>query len=155
MLSDEEDQSSATPEFYTDFFRSIKGFRNDSLLNISVIVGADSAGNPGTCSSSDGDAEGGRRYAAVSDATGGTVGSICANDFGPYLQNIGNRAFGLRVEFFLSRAAEPATVQVRVNDQPRNTGWTYDPNTNSVVFDRASVPQPGDEIEVEYEARCF
>ncbi len=156
MLSDEEDQSDATPAFYTDFFRSIKGFRNDALLHVSSIVGANVGTNvPDSCESGAGSAEAGRRYAAVSDATGGSVGSICANNFGPFLQNIGNRAFGLRVEFFLSRAAEPATIEVRVNGSPRNSGWTYDDNTNSIVFERNSVPQPGDTIEVEYEARCF
>lgn len=156
MISDEEDQSTATPEFYVDFFRSIKGFRNDALMHVSSIVGADPRSNtPGTCESSNGSADPGRRYATVSSATGGTVGSICNSDFGSYLQNIGNRAFGLRVEFFLSRAAEPATVEVRVNGQVVNTGWTYDSATNSVIFDRTATPQPGDTITVDYEARCF
>lgn len=156
IVSDEEDQSTPAPNFYVDFFRSIKGFRNDSLLHVSCIVGANVGNNqPAACSSNNGDADAGRRYAEVCNATGGTVGSICANDFGPFLQNIGNRAFGLRVEFFLSRVAEPATVEVRVNGRDLPTGWSYDPNTNSVVFDVNSVPQPGDEIEVEYEARCF
>jgi hypothetical protein len=156
IFSDEEDQSTPTPNFYVDFFRSIKGFRNDSLMHVSCIVGADVRTNtPGACTSNNGDADAGRRYAEVCQATGGTVGSICASDFGPFLQNIGNRAFGLRVEFFLSRVAEPATVQVRVNGSARPTGWAYDGATNSVVFERNTVPQPGDEIEVEYEARCF
>lgn len=156
ILSDEEDQSTATPEFYVDFFRSIKGFRNESLMHVSVIVGADNAGNPSDCSSTgSGDAGAGRRYATVADATGGAVGSICSSNFGPFLQNIGNRAFGLRVEFFLSRAAEPATIEVRVNDAVQRSGWTFDAATNSIIFDRNSVPQPGDIIEVDYEARCF
>lgn len=156
IVSDEEDQSTATPAFYTDFFRSIKGFRNDALLHVSVIVGAEIGSNtPAGCSSNNGDAEAGRRYASVADSTGGTVGSICAASFGTFLQNIGNRAFGLRVEFFLSRAAEPATIEVRINGQDRLTGWTFDEATNSVIFNRNSVPQPGDTIEVEYEARCF
>lgn len=156
ILSDEEDQSTATPEFYVDFFRSIKGFRNEALMHVSVIVGANINSNtPAQCSSGQGEADAGRRYGVVADATNGTIGSICASNFGPFLQNIGNRAFGLRVEFFLSRAAEPATVEVRVNGQRRNSGWTFDAQTNSVVFGRNDVPQPGDTIEVEYEARCF
>ncbi|MBH24318.1 MAG: hypothetical protein CMH57_07700 [Myxococcales bacterium] len=156
ILSDEEDQSTATPDFYVDFFQSIKGFRNDSLLNVSVIVGADVSRNtPAMCSSSNGDAEAGRRYDTVAQNTGGTTGSICAADFGGYLQNIGNRAFGLRREFFLSRVADPATVQVRVDGVDQSTGWVYDETTNSVVFDRNAVPMAGATIEVEYEARCF
>jgi len=156
MLSDEEDQSTATPDFYTDFFRSIKGFRNDALLHVSTIIGADINSNtPGDCMTGNGSADAGRRYGTVANATGGTIGSICASNFSSFLQNIGNRAFGLRREFFLSRAAEPATVEVRVNGQRQTVGWVYDETTNSVVFDRDNTPEPGNEIEVEYEARCF
>ncbi|MEO1267209.1 MAG: choice-of-anchor D domain-containing protein, partial [Myxococcota bacterium] len=151
ILSDEEDQSTATPDFYVDFFQSIKGFRNDSLLNVSVIVGANTSSNtPADCTSGNGDAAAGRRYDTVAQSTGGTTGSICAADFGGYLQNIGNRAFGLRREFFLSRAAEPATVQVRVNGANQTTGWTYDETTNSIIFERTTVPMAGALIEVEY-----
>ncbi len=156
ILSDEEDQSRAQPDFYVDFFRSIKGFRNDSLLNISVIIGANTSNNrPADCTAGNDGADGGYRYGEVADATGGTIGSICAADYGPFLQNVGNRAFGLQREFFLSRVAEPATVVVRVDGTPRSTGWTYDANTNSVIFERDAIPQAGSEIEVEYDAFCF
>ncbi|MEL6181296.1 MAG: hypothetical protein AAFS10_20230, partial [Myxococcota bacterium] len=114
-----------------------------------------SSNTPADCTSGNGDAAAGRRYDTVAQSTGGTTGSICAADFGGYLQNIGNRAFGLRREFFLSRAAEPATVQVRVNGANQTTGWTYDETTNSIIFERTTVPMAGALIEVEYEARCF
>jgi len=155
IVSDEEDQSSATPDFYVAFFQSIKGFRNDALLHVSTIIGADSNGNPANCTGSGDGADAGRRYAEVGNATGGTVGSICAASYASYLQNIGNRAFGLRREFFLSRVAEEATVEVRVNSRDQATGWTYDRDTNSVIFDRNMVPEAGSTIEVEYEAYCF
>ncbi len=156
MVSDEEDQSPGTPSFYLDFLQNIKGFRNDALLHVSTIVGADLATNePANCNSNNGSASAGQRYAVIAEATNGSVGSICNNNFGPFLQNIGNRAFGLRVEFFLSRAAEPATVEVRVNGEDRPMGWSYDEAANAVFFEIDSVPQPGDSIEISYEARCF
>ena len=152
ILSDEEDQSVPTPSFFVDFFRSLKGFRNEALLNISTIIGADVGSNrPADCDT----AEAGRRYGTVADATGGTIGSICSSNFSSFLQNIGNRAFGLRREFFLSRAAEPASVRVRVNGANQTTGWIFDETTNSVVFDRNAIPAAGADIEVEYDARCF
>jgi len=158
FVSDEEDQSRAELSFYIDLFKSIKGFRNTSLLHASSIVGPDRG-----CSTSSGSADPGRRYMEVSRATGGEVASICDSDFSRALTDIGNRAFGLRIEFFLSRAADASTVQVfdlnnctaSATRTPRTAGWTFDVSTNSVVFTESTAPQPGECFEVEYEAACF
>ena len=95
-------------------------------------------------------------------STGGEVGSICDADFASSLAEIGNRAFGLRVEFFLSRAADPTTVSVwnlsSCSGGARAgaaTGWTFFADTNSIVWDEGSAPTPGTCFEVEYEAACF
>jgi hypothetical protein len=157
FVSDEEDQSSADLTFYLDFFKSIKGFRNTSLLHLSAIVGP-----RGGCSGSGGTADAGQRYIELAEETDGVVASICDSNFSTALANIGNRAFGLRVEFFLSRPADPSTV--RVYDladcdgsarTPRTTGFTFDASSNSVIFDEPTAPQPGDCFEVEYEAACY
>ena len=42
-----------------------------------------------------------------------------------------------------------ASITVTVNGQTA-TGWTYDPNTNSVVFDENSIPEPSQTIIIEY-----
>jgi hypothetical protein len=85
----------------------------------------------------------------------GRVFSICSADFGGPLQEIGNRAFGLPIQFFLSRPADQSTIEVAVDGRDRPSGWSYDSPSNSVVFEEASVPQPGDTVRVEYEAQCF
>ncbi len=151
FLSDEEDQSPARVSFYIDFLKSIKGFRNEGLLHASAIVGPRGR----ACESNFGSAASGERYIDVVDATGGTFHSICIQDYGPALDAIGNRAFGLRVQFFLSRVPDPDTLVVSVEGAPRDAGWNYDEDSNSVIFDEQSVPQPGQHIEIQYTAFCF
>ena len=156
FLSDEEDQSPARVSFYIDFFKSIKGFRNEGLLHASAIVGpAAVGGRAGGCESNFGSADAGERYIDVVDATGGTFHSICVQDYGPALDSIGDRAFGLRVQFFLSRVPDPDTLVVSVQGAPLDQGWAWDEASNSVIFDPAAVPQPGEHVEINYTAFCF
>lgn len=150
FVSDEEDQSRATVAFYIDFLRSIKGERNRALFHASAIVGP-----RGGCTSGAGDAEAGDRYIDVAAATGGVVGSICDSEFSTSLANIGNRAFGLRVQFFLSRIAEPGSVTVTDAGGRAIPGWEFDEASNAVVFTEDSAPRPGTEFDVSYRARCF
>jgi hypothetical protein len=151
FLSDEEDQSPARVSFYIDFFKSIKGFRNEGLLHASAIVGPRNVG----CQSNFGSADAGDRYIDVVDATGGTFHSICVQDYGPALDSIGDRAFGLRVQFFLSRVPDPQTLTVTVEGRAVDEGWAWDEGSNSVIFDDDTVPQPGDHVEIHYTAFCF
>ena len=141
MVSDEDDFSPAAVSFYADFFKNIKGYRNDSLMHVHSIVG-DCSGNTSN------------RYTDVSALTGGVVGSLC-NNFATTLSNIGNNAFGLRVEFFLSRVPEEATIVVTVDgvEMQRGTDWVYYADSNSVGF--TSAPAENSIIEVDYRAKCF
>ena len=155
FLSDEEDQSPGTVNFYVDFFKSIKGFRNEARMHTHAIVGADGNGDAAACMSEDGAADAGRRYVEVARRTNGTVHSICSNDFGADLRTIGNQAFGLQVQFFLSRPAAPGTVTVEVDGADVAAGWSFDEESNSVAFDEGSVPQPGARLRISYDAQCF
>ena len=154
FVSDEDDFSDASLNFYVDFLKNIKGFRNESLFHANAIVGSNN-GRAASCSGAGGDASAGERYVEVANRTNGRVFSICEEDFGTPLQEIGNRAFGLPVQFFLSRPAARDTIEVEVQSQPRPSGWSYDAPSNSVVFEDTTVPQPGQTVRVEYEAQCF
>ena len=154
FVSDEDDHSQGTLNFYVDFFKNIKGFRNEARFHASAIVGANN-GRAQACMGNGGDAAPGHRYVEVADRTNGRVLSICDDNFGPNLRDLGNQAFGLQSEFFLSRPAVRQSVEVRVDGQPQNAGWFYDEESNSVVFEEGSVPQPMQTIQVDYEARCF
>ncbi|MBN1945454.1 MAG: choice-of-anchor D domain-containing protein [Bradymonadales bacterium] len=151
FLSDEPDQSRGTTEYYIDFFRNIKGVANTEMLHASAIVGPN-----GGCEGPGGSATAGTDYIDVANATGGVVASICETDFGPQLGIIGNRAFGLRRQFVLSRIADPATVQVQTSGGSPMSGWHFDQSLNSVVFNsQAEAPDPGVTFNVTYTAQCF
>ena len=153
IISDEEDQSPADLAFYIDFFKNLKGFANEDLIHVHTIVGD----TPSGCESSFGGAGAAPRYKEVSNQTGGINASICAPDYGNILTEIGEVAFGLKKQFFLTRQAQPGTITVTVNGNSCSTGWSFDIASNSVIFDDAGncMPQPGDQISIHYETLCI
>jgi hypothetical protein len=159
MVSDEEDQSPGSVPFYIDFFKSIKGFLNEDMMHVHAIVGDK---NGGCTISADEGADAGKRYIEVQENTGGEFGSICDKSFANVLKDIGNKAFGLQKQFFLSAQADgsPGNIKVWVDTgagfQECTTGWDYQSDTNSVVFNPAGncMPQPGDEIKIWYKMVC-
>ncbi len=148
VLADEEDQSPNAVSFYTDFFRNIKGYMNVNMMHFNAIVGVDemcSEGDPG------------ERYMKVATDTNGKIGSICDDNYSTVMNQIGAAAFGLKVQFFLSRLADPQSVEVSVNGASCGAGWEYDANSNSVIFDEDGpcMPQPGDVIRIHYTTLCL
>lgn len=152
FVSDEEDGSSAQLNFYVDFFKSIKGFANENLFHAHAIVG-----DSGGCDGAGGSASDGQRYRHVANETGGKFHSICSTNWAQKLEDIGEVAFGLKVQFFLSRPAVPETIEVTVAGSKCNTGWNYDAEANAILFDQfgTCMPQEGEEIEVYYEVICY
>ncbi len=166
LVSDEPDQSEGPVDLYVDFFRNIKGFRNDSLVAVSGI-----ASPSGGCTMSDGtQLSGDARYETVVDEMGGRFQEICDADWTTMMQNLGLDSLGLQIEFFLSRAADAATLDVCVRENGAGdpvctpmtqttdgdtSGYFYDPFSNSIVFNPLSVPERGARIEVYYETFCY
>jgi hypothetical protein len=164
IVTDEPDQSRGPTDLYIDFFRNLKGFRNESLVAVSAIAKRDGE----TCSSSDGDV-GTERYEEVVDALNGRFQSLCDQDWSANMRALGLDSLGLQVEFFLSRAATASTLNVCVRSgspqaactrvaatsEGAANGWFYDATANSVVFNAGSVPPRGSRIEVRYETFCF
>lgn len=151
IVSDEEDQSPGAVPLYVDFFRNIKGFRNPQLTTVSAISGD----VPNGCAT----AEAGQRYFDAVGQLGGQFESICSASWGPMLQRIGLGVFTLRSSWSLSRNADPGTITVRVNGMPvpqgMPNGWTFDPMTNSILFNGTSVPAAGTTVDVSYGALCL
>ncbi len=151
VVSDEDDQSDGPVSLYVDFFRTLKGFRNQDLVQLSSIAGD----VPNGCATADA----GRRYAAAVSALGGQFESICSRSWATMLQNLGLGSFALRRSWGLSRPADPATLQVTVNGQvvaeSGSNGYTHDAASDSILFHGAAVPPPGARIEVRYRARCL
>jgi hypothetical protein len=157
IVSDEEDSSPGDLVFYTNFFKSIKGFYNTNLFHLHAIVGD----SPSGCSSNAGDATAGLRYINVANATGGAVVSICDSNFASGLSSIGDIAFGLRTQFFLARVPDPSTITVSIAGtgctSASGANWVYQDTSNSVIFaeDGGCMPQAGQKVEIHYETLCF
>ncbi len=149
-VSDEDDQSPASVDFYLTFLQSLKP--DPSKLAVSVIV---SPLDLTTCTM--GTAPG-RRYMDLATRTGGQIESICTPDWGASLERLGSNAFGAQSIFPLSAVPEdPAQISVRVNGAIVSGGpgsWTYEPAANAIVFDKSAVPGSGSHIEVNYPIGC-
>jgi hypothetical protein len=154
-VSDEEDQSGGSVNFYVDFFESIKGPRTAEMTKLSAICGD----APNGCAT----AEAGSRYIDVANRTGGIFESVCTLDWTQIMDNLAVDAFAALREFTLSRPADPATITVTVDATPAPQascegcpdGWTHYSDTNSVYFGDNVVPAPGSQIDVTYTAACL
>jgi hypothetical protein len=167
IVSDEPDQSEGPVNLYIDFFRNLKGFHNNGLVAVSAIAAGE---NGCTLPNGGGNLPGDTRYPTVVDELDGRFQSICDSDWTTMMSNLGLDSLGLRIEFFLSRAADPVTLDVCVRaggatdpvctpqtltSDGAATGFFYDPVSNSIVFNPGSVPPRGSRIEVHYEAYCY
>lgn len=162
MVSDEPEQSKGGIQQYIDFFKNVKGFRNEGLVAVSAIA-APPAGCDynGTQLQDD-------RYLPVVEEMNGRFQSICNSDWSSMMSQLGLDSLGLRVEFFLTRAATAESIDVCVRATTTGTcvnvnetsegaasGYFYDPVANSVVFNGSSVPPRGSRVEISYNAFCF
>jgi hypothetical protein len=157
-VSDEEDSSTRTLDFYVSFLLGIKGAQNANTFTASAIVGD----APSGCSGSGGSAQPGARYIEVAERTGGLVQSICTPDWARALENVSTTAFGFKSRFVLSGQPVPATLVVAVDgavvpavDAQGAPRWSYDAGANAVVFTPYATPEPGAQIRIEYRAECL
>ena len=79
----------------------------------------------------------------------GTSLSICATDWGTPMENLAVESM-INNSFKLSdNNPVEQTIEVLV-DGVAAYDWTYDSIYNAVVFDAASIPQNGQDIEISY-----
>ena len=155
VVSDEDDHSPESVDFYVDFLKNLKGYRADDKVALHAVVAPE---NLSECSEG---AESGKRYLAAADALGGLKESICTDDWAQTLSNLGFATFSLPDQFFLSRKPNPDTIEVTVDGNPVSrddtgaTGWTYNENSNSVDFAKDDVPEGGSVVRIKYEAECL
>ncbi len=106
FVADEEDQSSEDVRFYWRSFETAKGVGNDGTVTTAAIMGdvpSNACGaTPGT------------RYKALSDLTGGEVGSICDTNFSATLKKLATNAVGLKRKFALAKKPNVATIEVGI-----------------------------------------
>jgi hypothetical protein len=156
VVSDEDDSSFGTPEYFARAFQAAKGKGNEALVSFSTIAGTTPVGciPAGEESFYGAQAEPAWRYAAVATRTGGIVGSICDASFENTLLQIAEALNTLRRVFPLTLVPTGGTLTVKVNGviipQDPVNGWQYRADTNSVVFLGVYVPPPGADIQLEY-----
>ncbi len=156
VVTNGEDGSYGDPDYYSRFYRGVKGPGNERLTTFSTLGGD----LPNGCTPAvdvgkiGGTAPPATRYADVSFGTGGVVGSICDADFAGTLLRIVQALNTLRKVFQLTLTPAPGTLTVTVNGvaipQDVVNGWQYQPSTNSVVFLGAFVPPPGATVQILY-----
>jgi hypothetical protein len=148
-LSDEDDQSPGTVDFYLNHLRQVK--RDPGALSVSVVV------TPQDLSACPAGTSPGTRYIELATKAGGSVESICTPDWAASLERLGNDAFGAQSVFLLTaRPSDAAQITVRVNGQSVAAPgrWRYESTTNSVIFEKSAVPGPGSHIEITYPLGC-
>ncbi|MEE2830429.1 MAG: hypothetical protein VX498_14670 [Myxococcota bacterium] len=91
-------------------------------------------------------------YIEASIATGGTVQSICSEDWTETLGRLGLTSAGLSDRFPLSDVPVPGSIVVRVSGS-QVEGWSYDSVLASVVFEITGIPEAGEEVVVTYLAQ--
>lgn len=148
VVSDSDDQSPGEVADYLNFFRGLKGGREDQFI-FSTITTPDDKAN---CVSGESP---GDRYMALAQLTGGAAENVCSGDWGGTMARIAASAFGPLARFKLSaRPLTPFQIEVRVNGHVVTTGYRYDGADNAIVFDAASVPAAGSTVELDYPVGC-
>jgi hypothetical protein len=149
FLSDEPEQSTQDATHYIDFLSTVKADPAD--LMVSAIVGDYGTGCATTCDGAASDAQPGDKYLDVVDAYDGVAGSICTCDLAPTLDEIGLEATRYIRTFTLTKVPTDTTaIAVYVDGELVEEGWTYDPETNEILFDEP--PGAGADIVVDYPA---
>lgn len=106
FVTDEEDESSEDVRYFWRSFETTKGIGNDGTVTTAAIMGDTPSNSCG--------ATPGTRYKALSDLTGGEVGSICDTNFSVTLRKLATNAVGLKRKFALADKPDPASLTVLV-----------------------------------------
>ena len=92
----------------------------------------------------------GAGYHELIDHFGGDWYSICAPDWGSQMQDLSENVVD-RDSFTLSQEnIVEDTIEVYINGQLLERGWSYSEETNTVTFDSDSVPTAGQTIDISY-----
>ena len=150
-VSDEKDSSTQQLDFYIKYFQSLKGSKTPDKVRASAIGPTALS----TCKNNGKNC----KYYDMSRRMGGVYSHIASTNWSQTLSQLGFVSFGYRSQFFLSRPAEPNSIQVKVNGKvvrkSASGGWTYDPSNNSINFASSVIPPANATIEVTYKTICI
>jgi hypothetical protein len=106
FVTDEDDKSSQDVRYFYRYFETAKGIGNDGTVTTAAIMGDVPSNGCG--------ATPGVKYKALSDLTGGEVGSICDTNFAATLKKLASNAVGLKRKFALQAKPNVQTIEVRL-----------------------------------------
>lgn len=160
VVTNEDDHSFGTTDYYARVFSGLKGKGNENLVTFSVIGGSIPNGctPPSETSLYGSLAEPAFRYVEVAAKMGGVIGSICDTSFEQTLVRIAQALNTLKRVFPLTLKPIAGSVRVTVSlgmstvtvpDDLVN-GFQYRADTNSVVFLGTYVPPPGSTVTIQY-----
>ncbi len=154
-LMDDDDESPNPASYYANAFANLKDSRHPELFRFHAIVPGAGCGIPGP-----------NPLVEVAQSTGGSVHSVCTQDWESMLRQLSPAVFGYPICFPLRNTPlEPgsspeAAITVRINgrevpavDQGRAI-WTIRSDA-ALCFDPLAAPEPGTQIEVTYRAACI
>jgi len=160
VVTNEDDSSWGTTDYYSRAFKGLKGPGNENLVTFSVIGGTTPNGctPPGEANLYGSLAEPAFRYTEVATKTGGIIGSICDSSFERTLVQIAQALNTLKRVFPLTLTPLTTSIHVTVISGTTSTpipedavsGWQYRADTNSVVFLGTYIPPPGSIVRIEY-----
>lgn len=158
IAAQHEDHSRGEVERYSDRIRGYKGAWNRQDLSVHVIAGDPMNG----CTGPAGSASPAPRYARLADAFAGEVMSICTADWDADLVALAGPVVGQRRRFRL--AQEPGNPngvlvwvdhrQVPATEPGGGVNWSFNAADRTVDFVPSRAPAPGDDIRIQYPARC-
>ena len=165
VISDEPDYSTLQypdsgnfigAEDYVEWLDALKG---DTPSHLSAIVGVGPEGldDPNGCvhggflgeANLEHGALRGSGYIEAAIGTGGSVQSICDEDWTLALYRLGLTSAGLLERFELSEAPAIDTITVRV-EGTETSSWTYEPLLGAVLFAPDAIPESGVRIVISY-----
>ncbi len=143
MVSDEPEQSRRN---WSELVDDILAVEDSTAL--SAIAGP----VPGGCPTADP----GTGYDEAVMATGGLFLSICEEDWGDGLHDLAVLVSDAPTDTFVLEGFPVVqdTIEVEVDEVAATTGWSFDEDENAVIFEEASIPDPGAWIEITYVIDC-
>ena len=153
FLSDVEDTSPGSVEFFVNFFRGLK--HSSAAVSAVAIVGDIPAG----CTGAEDSASPAPRYTEFTAQLGGQVMSICGS-WAQSMPQLFSAAAGLKDRFELTAQPVVSTIEIEIDGlaMPATApggiiNWSYDFPTNTVRL--TTAPPPGANIEIIYVSECF
>lgn len=168
LVTDAEDQSPQSVDFYYNFFLNIKGFRRANDISISGIIPTQPSAPPGCTGNGYDSSSAGQspRMRTIITRTGGIFDEICTPDWAKSLEKLGEQAFGYKTRFFLNNAPDmtvsPDPILVEIDGVPfpavgpfGDVRWTYNSTANAIDFEPLAVPEPGSTLKLTYKVACL